>query len=113
MACTKNTAKKCTGTGGSVPCVHLKLIKTAAKSLSRGELHGAQSLEISKVVCHNEVSLVFLLFFCCICANIPSSLTVLYPLLGWLCIIQREHSLYVQPVPQSDVPPVHATFPGY
>ncbi|KAG2115300.1 uncharacterized protein F5147DRAFT_758686 [Suillus discolor] len=49
---TKNTAKKCTG--GSVPCIHLKILRTAAKSLSRGQLDGSQSLEMSKLVHHNE-----------------------------------------------------------
>ncbi|KAG2048691.1 hypothetical protein BDR06DRAFT_1024266 [Suillus hirtellus] len=58
MAHTKNTAKKCTG--GSAPCVHLNILKTAAKSFSR-ELAGGQSLEMSKPVHHNE--------FCILCQD--------------------------------------------
>ncbi|KAG1797833.1 uncharacterized protein HD556DRAFT_1306422 [Suillus plorans] len=58
MARTKNTAKNCTG--GSAPCIHLKILKTAAKSLSR-EPDGGQSLEMSKPVHHNE--------FCILCRD--------------------------------------------
>ncbi|KAG1897765.1 uncharacterized protein F5891DRAFT_1191689 [Suillus fuscotomentosus] len=116
MACTKNTAKKCTG--GSAPHVHLNILKTAAKSLSR-ELAGGQSLEMSKLVHHNEFCIfcwdgsasfkentLFMCnhcprVMCCLCMRLPPGTedTILNEDVSFKCIcchiaLEQQGALY-------------------